>query len=166
MSAKAICMAVLAFAVVLFLGASTEAQQLPKSGKFTGKYPLSVTVFKFIELEKDHAFIQQISEGVFLNDAGEGFLHGAATVCPIIGEITKAGFSGNGWCVVTDASGDKAYNVWKCGPLPGGGCEGDFQWTGGTGKFVGLKGNGWTDVRLIANTNQGIAQWKGEWELP
>jgi hypothetical protein len=36
-----------------------------------------------------------------------------------VGEATKAGFIGNGWCVMTDQSGDKAFLVWKCGPLDG-----------------------------------------------
>jgi hypothetical protein len=36
-----------------------------------------------------------------------------------VGEATKAGFIGNGRCVMTDQSGDKALLVWKCGPLDG-----------------------------------------------
>ena len=166
MKTRAVWIAVFAFAVALFLEAGAEAQQLPKSGKYTGKYLNSATVYKLIELEKDHSFVQELVEGVFLNDLGEGFLHGAGTTCPVIGEVTKAGFTGNGWCVMTDQSGDKAFLVWKCGPLDGGGCEGDFQWTGGTGKFVGLKGNNWFAAHPIANTNQEIVQWKGEWQLP
>ena len=88
MKTRAVWIAGFAFAVALFLGAGAEAQQLPKSGKYTGKYLNSATVYKLIELEKDHSFVQELVEGVFLNDLGEGFLHGAGTTCPVIGEVT------------------------------------------------------------------------------
>ena len=43
--------------------------------------------------------------------------------------------------LLTDKDGDKAFLVWKgkdTSPNVGGG---DFQWTGGTGKYSGIKGN-------------------------
>ncbi len=150
---------------MLVLGSIAEAQ-LAKSGKYTGKAPGTGIPFKSIEIEKDHFFYQALAQGVFLNDAGDGFLHGSSVVCPYVGEITKAGFTGNGYCVMTDASGDKALAVFKCGPREGGGCEGDFQWTGGTGKYVGLKGANWFSSQPIATTSEFTAQWKGEWQLP
>jgi hypothetical protein len=66
--------------------------------------------------------------------------------------------------VVTDTDGDKVTLVWKCAiPNPPGKCEGDFQWTGGTGKYVGIKGDN-TFWGLIPNPPNGFAVSKGTWE--
>ncbi len=63
------------FAAVLLLGADVDAQ-MEKSGKYTGKYTFSANIFKNREVEKDHFFYLAENEGIFMNDAGKGFLHG------------------------------------------------------------------------------------------
>ena len=154
------------FAGVLVFGVDARAE-MEKSGKYTGKFTFSSTTLRMREAEKDRVFRLAENEGVFLNDAGKGFLHGASTICPVFGVITKAGFTGNGTCVLTDTDGDKAFLDWNCTPRSGGGCEGPFQWTGGTGKYLGLKGSNWfVSYPFIKGTNQGIVDWKGEWQLP
>jgi len=42
---------------------------------------------------------------------------------------------------------------------------GDFQWTGGTGKYTGIKGNNTFDA-VFVTANSGYALQKGEWRLP
>ena len=76
------------------------------------------------------------------NDAGSGFMHGTAWVCPGMNDLLKGvSLASQGYCIVTDKDGDKAFVAWKgrkeTEPNKGGG---DFQWTGGTGKYTGLKG--------------------------
>jgi hypothetical protein len=156
-----------AVVAVTILGTSAEAQQLAKSGKYSGKYLFTANVLKNREVEKDHFFYLAENEGIFMNDAGEGFLHGSSSICPVFGVITKAGFAGNGTCVLTDTDGDKAFLAWNCALNPGGNCAGPFQWTGGTGKYQGLKGNNsFIAHGFIDGTNQEIVDWKGEWQLP
>lgn len=101
-------------------------------------------------------------------DSGSGFIHRTAVNC--------AGANDNvdgiprltqGYCTLTDADGDKAILVYKGekthGPGAGGG---DFQWTGGTGKYVGLRGDNTYDFYTIGQTAQGWVIWKGAWQLP
>jgi len=163
---RILLVALAVFAVIPLLGADAEAQ-IEKSGKYTGKYAVSANVLKIREVDKDVFFYLAENGGVFLNDAGKGFLHGASTICPVFGVITKEGFTGNGTCVLTDNDGHKAFLVWDCKPRAGGGCEGPFRWTGGTGKYQGLKGDNWfVGYPNIAGTNEFIVDWKGEWRLP
>jgi len=65
----------IALAVVGLFAATAEAQQLPKSGKYTGKYAshLVAEARKVYELEKGHVFILGASNGVFFNDVADGF---------------------------------------------------------------------------------------------
>jgi len=42
---------------------------------------------------------------------------------------------------------------------------GETQWTGGTGKYTGLKGRG-THQQTVAGMGIGWSVWKGDWELP
>jgi hypothetical protein len=59
-------------AVVSLLGATAEAQQLPKSGKYTGKYASDLAGGgESFELEKDHIFFLGASHGIFFNDVAD-----------------------------------------------------------------------------------------------
>ena len=40
------------------------------------------------------------------------------------------------------------------------------QWTGGTGKYRGIKGNNKFYGVTIAPTASGYSSWEGSWELP
>ena len=101
--------------------------------------------------------------GTFFNEAGQGFLHGTSWVCPGVNDLTNgASTASQGYCVVTDKEGDKAFLVWKGGK----GFEGTYQWTGGTGKYTGLKGNNTFRGVPLPPTAQGYGLLKGEWQLP
>ena len=66
----------IAVAVVGLLATTAEAQQLPKSGKYTGKFASHIVseVSQTYDLEKGHAFFLGRAQGVFLNDVADGFL--------------------------------------------------------------------------------------------
>ena len=51
------------------------------------------------------------------------------------------------------------------GAFPGP-CNGTFQWTGGTGKYTGIKGSNKFYGVTIAPTASGYSVWEGSWELP
>jgi len=155
-----------AFAGIVFLLLGTTADaQLAKRGTYTSQFGWHATT-KPLNLEEGHVFMMIEPVGINLNDAGSGFLHGAAVTCLGVRDIIKGASNAHGYCTAIDADGDKAFLVWKCAGQPGGRCEGDFQWTGGTGKYTGLKGNNSFHSGLVPNTNSGYSVWKGEWKLP
>jgi hypothetical protein len=171
METKAVWVTVLIFAVVLFLGASAEAQ-LAKKGTYSGVFGFHFTG-SVVELEKDRVTWGGPYSGLFRNDTGDGFLHAASGICTGSGEMNKGSITHDyGDCVMTDKEGDKAFMTWQCPgcPLKAGMESGEFQWTGGTGKFAGLRGrNSWQVQNVVGQGPSGLvgwAAWKGEWELP
>jgi hypothetical protein len=162
MKTRAVWVTVLVVVVILFLGASAEAQ-LPKEGKYTSVFGWTFNG-KVMEIEKEYLFIYGEYVGTNFNDEGKGFLHQTALVCSGSGYNLKGVYKGAGDCVVTDKDGDKALLVWSCEGGPR--CDGEFQWTGGTGKFAGIKGKTVFNGGGIGNTNQGFTTFKGEWRLP
>jgi hypothetical protein len=162
MKTKAMVAMLGGFALVLFLATSAHAQ-LPKRGEYTSVFGWAFAG-KVMEIEKDHLWIYGDYSGTVFNDAGGGFLHQTAWVCSGSGHNVKGVYKGAGDCVATDADGDKALAVWKCEGGPR--CDGDFQWTGGTGKFKGLRGNNIFNGGSVGTTNQGYSLFRGEWALP
>jgi hypothetical protein len=168
----------LAYAVVLLtimiyahaLAEPAKAQEtgknpLPKQGKYTGKYGWHYTGTPH-EIEKGHVFIHDIYEGTFFNDAGEGFLHESSVVCPATTDLIEGKGTAQGYCIFTDKDGEKAFITWKGKIDPETGFNGDFQWTGGTGKYTGIQGNNTFRAILIGPTKQGRGIFEGEWKLP
>ena len=152
-----------AAAVLVPIGASAE--QLAKRGTYSGIYGWFFTG-RNVEVEKDRGLWGGTATGAFRNDSGGGFLHTAEVVCTSAGEFRKdAVIHDGGDCVATDKDGDKAVFTWKCTQCPE---VGEFEWTGGTGKYAGLKGH-----NTFRQTNaggpdavSGWSTWKGEWTLP
>jgi hypothetical protein len=151
-----------AIACVLWCGARAEAQ-LAKQGTYAGNFGW-YAVGKTVELEPGHEFFLGEYSGTFLNDAGQGFLHGTSWVCPGVNDRTPGGAQAHGYCTVTDEDGDKAFVIWQCKGQPR--CDGDFQWTGGTGKYMGLKGQTNFAGMPIGSTASGYSRFQGNWQLP
>lgn len=150
----------------LALGQPAMAESLAKKGSFSGVFSWYISSGQNIEVEKDHIIWGGVASGPFRNDSGSGFLHGAAGACTFAGEFRKDKVTHNdGDCVATDPDGDKVTMVWKCTSCPQ---AGEFQWTGGTGKYAGIKGKGaFTQIDAgPPGGNSGWSTWKGQWELP
>ncbi len=151
--------------VVLLLGTSAEAQPA-KQGKYRGTFG-NWGVGTVHELEKGHVFFVGEFSGVFFNDVANGFIDKTSVSCPGVNDLVNGvSLANSGYCIVTDKDGDKAYLVWKgkgTGPNVGGG---DFQWTGGTGKYAGIKGNNTYRYTGIGDTPRGWVIWEGEYQLP
>jgi hypothetical protein len=155
----------MAVAVVTVLGATAEAQQLQKSGKYTGKFG-NQAVGQTYELEKGHVFFVGMFYGVFFNDVADGFLDKTDVTCPGVNDVVGGVAAANhGYCIMTDKDGDKAFLVWQGKGSGPGSNGGTFQWTGGTGKFLGIQGNNTWRGAFIANMG-GAVVWEGEWRLP
>jgi hypothetical protein len=151
------------------LGATAEAQQLPKSGKFTGKYASHQVpeVAQTYELEKDHVFFLGRSHGVFLNDVADGFLDKTEVTCALVNEIVDGVSTAiNGHCIITDKDGDKVFTAYEGKGSAPGIIAGTNQLTGGTGKFTGIQGNNTFHVTSIGKTLSSWIVWDGEYRLP
>jgi hypothetical protein len=151
------------------LGATAEAQQLPKSGKYAGKYAShQVTeVAQTYELEKGHVFFLGRSQGVFFNDVADGFLDKTEVTCALANDLVDGVTTAlHGYCIVTDKDGDKAFLVHQGKGTAPGKIDGTFQWTGGTGKFTGIQGNNTYHVTGIGKNPASSIVWEGEWRLP
>jgi hypothetical protein len=165
---KRLCAMLVSIVLLLFVGLTRAEAQLPKNGTYTGIYGWFFPAAGMVELGKDHMFWAGASTGAFKNDAGDGFLHRAVVLCPGSGELNKGAISYSGNCVVTDQEGDKVFVQWACKspsmPFP---C--DFYWTGGTGKYTGIKGRNSGQDIIAGSSPMGLvgwSQWKGEWQLP
>lgn len=154
-----------ALTLVLIIGVTAEAQ-LPKQGKYRGMAALWSAGTPH-EIEKGHVLFLGTFSGVFFNDVANGFIDKSAVECPGVNDIVNGlSVAGHGYCTITDKDGDKAFSVWKGkGTSPGFG-GGDFQWTGGTGKYTGIKGNNTYRYTGISNTPASWLVWEGEWQLP
>ena len=141
-------------------------QLLPKSGKYTGKFGGEGSGSTY-ELEKGHVFLVGMIHGVFFNDVADGFLDKTEVTCPQVLDIVDGVIAAeHGYCVMTDKDGDKAFLVWQGKDTSPGVGGGTFQWTGGTGKFLGIQGNNTYRGAGIGKTMAAAVAWEGEWRLP
>jgi hypothetical protein len=166
MKGKAIVGILSTVAIVLLLGTHAAAQ-LAKMGTYKGTFGWDSTG-KAFEMDDGRVIFVGEFTGALSNEAGKGFMHGTSWACPGITEnLNDVSQGGNGYCIVTDTDGDKAFLTWT-------GKEknkkavhsGTFQWTGGTGKYSGLKGDNTYKGRTILPTQQGYNVHEGEWQLP
>lgn len=152
--------------LALFFSATGHAEELSKRGSFTLVFGWTVTSGDTIAVAEDHLVWGGVAPGSLRNEAGSGFLHGAAGTCTFAGEFRKDVVTKNGGdCVATDRDGDKVAMAWKCTTCP---TAGEFEWTGGTGKYAGIKGRG-TFTQNDAGPQGGVvgwSVWKGQWALP
>ena len=152
--------------LVLLFSSTGHAEGLSKHGSFTLVFGWTVSSGDTIAVTEDHLVWGGVAPGSLRNESGNGFLHGAACTCTFAGEFRKDVITRNsGDCVATDRDGDKVAMAWKCTTCP---AAGEFEWTGGTGKYAGIQGHG-TYIQNDAGPQAGVvgwSVWKGQWELP
>ena len=153
--------------IVFLTPAGASADQLAKRGSYSGRF-LWTEQAKTVEVDKGWMFTDAVNQGVFLNSAASGFLHGATAVCTSQGVIQSEQFWFSGNCAATDKDGDKAVLKWACSKS-GSRCAGTFDWIGGTGKYAGMRGQSQFDGGVLGQGplgSIGDSNWKGEWALP
>ena len=154
-----------ALTIACTIAVSAEAQ-LPKHGTYRGTFGAQA-VGTVNELEKGHVFFVGGFSGVFFNEVANGFIDKSLVVCPGVNDIVNGLAIGNhGYCIVTDKDGDKAFLVWKGKDTSPGVGGGDQQWSGGTGKYSGIKGNSTYRYAAIGTSPAYSVVWEGEWQLP
>ncbi len=123
---------VLSLALFAAFGNLTLAGELPKKGTYSTTWTFSGP-YKVIEVGKDKTSWMAGFTFIVWNNAGEGVLHDMSGDCNGLG----VGETGNGYCALVDADGDKIY--WAFHDVGGG--KGNATLDGGTGKFEGIKGS-------------------------
>jgi hypothetical protein len=146
MKARAVWVTVLAVAVVLFLGASAEAQ-LPREGTYRGTYSGFGTI-KATAIGKERLLVTFEENGLTLTN---GFLDHMTWHCWGLADFTNGMGQAHGYCVATDPAGDQI--VSNFGPDEKHAPDqkswsGSETWTTGTGKYAGISGGGTYVVHL------------------
>jgi hypothetical protein len=109
--------------------------------------------------------------GVAIGDAPEDLLHNSSFRCLGALHAVKGEYKDDGgFCVFTRPDGDQIFSTYKAAGKMGSMANGTFTIVGGTGKLVGIQGDGEfprVTVRPAAEgTFQGYAKWKGQYKLP
>jgi len=164
MKARSVWMMMLAFALVLFLGANAEAQ-IPKQGTYTGWFGWH-SFGQATDLGKGNLYWVGEFSGALANSAGSGFLHNTAIRCPGATVVVDGHAYYKGNCIVTDQDADSAFLVWDCDAKVGARCDGPMEWVGGTGKYKGIRGKHTFNGGFVGAGPEGYSVWKGEWRLP
>lgn len=116
-----------------------EAEEIALKGIFS-----CVSDGQTYNIEDNHSYFAGKFDGIYWDETGDGPINGAALTCPGFNDVGRAAA---GYCVLSDSAGDKAFITWSCKPMavaPAGvlaGLDCAGEWTGGTGKFAGIRGS-------------------------
>ena len=126
-------------------------------------------VGKAHQIEEGHFYWVGEFSGTFFSDEGaSGLFHLAGVKCPAYYDLdlNKDRAKAGGYCIITDVDGDQAYVTWKNATrstAPGSPGPGTFEYTGGTGKYLGISGknrfSGITQVNWADGTTTGYSTW-------
>lgn len=160
----------LAACLLALVAGGAHAQAMPKKGSFTGKFGW-YAVGKVTELEKGRLFFTGEFSGVFFNDKAGGVMDGIGVQCPGVNEIIfgadGAKSTANGVCTLIDPDGDRIYSRWAIsGSFPVGTEPADWEFTGGTGKYTGIKGKNKFQCVNNPAASTGYCKWWVNYELP
>ncbi|MBI4923990.1 MAG: hypothetical protein HY834_19830 [Devosia nanyangense] len=130
-------------AALLVAGLGLASQAFAKDLAYEGTFAW-LAVGTTYTIEENHSYFVGEFGGSFVAADHSGIFNGIGVVCPGFNDI---GVSGGGYCVLTDAVGDRAFMNWSCkasAPTPGTLVTSDclLNFVGGTGKFTGAKGSG------------------------
>ncbi|UCF81890.1 MAG: hypothetical protein JSV50_11770 [Desulfobacteraceae bacterium] len=154
---KALMMLILTISLLVAAG-NAFCEEMAKEGTITGKHYNSGTS-KALAMGEERLQLNYDGAGVYVNDTGEGFLHLASTY--VLGTIhaIKGVFEETGFMVLTATDGDKVYATYKSSGTFGKPVKGTFTYTGGTGKYTGIQGEGEFTRYPLRNATKGM--WTG-----
>ena len=150
--------ALMTFILTLCLLATTGTilgEELAKEGSTTGKNYFSGT-FTVIAMGEERLQMNYDGTGTIVNDAGKGFIHLAST--HVLGTLhaVKGAMEETGFMVMTATDGDKVYAVYKGSGTLGEKAKGTLTYTGGTGKYTGIQGEGEFTRYALRDAKEGV----------
>ena len=132
---KALMIFILTLSLLATAGA-VFGEEMAKAGTFTGKYYSSVTV-KLLDMGEGRFQINTL-----VSDTEEGFLHLAAVYTLGTGHAAEGVVVETGSTVITATDGDKVYATFKGSGALREHSNGVVTFTGGTGRYTGIQGEG------------------------
>ncbi len=150
--------ALMTFILTLFLLATTGAvlgEELAKEGSITGKNYISGT-FTVIAMGEERLQMNYEGTGTMVNDAGKGFIHLASVHALGTLHAVKGAFEETGFLVMTATDGDKVYAAYKSSGTLGKAAKGTLTYTGGTGRYTGIQGEGEFTRYSLRNAKEGV----------
>jgi|TARA_B110000438_G_C15761704_1_gene627605 hypothetical protein len=122
---------------------------------------------KYIQMGEKMGFWRGEFSGSFDSDDGEGGLfHKASMRCPGSNTMNfeTGTTSAQGVCLIKDMDGDEAYVTWVVKGKLGQANPGSFTYSGGTGKYEGMSGDGGTIIgHIVTNWTDGDASGYALW---
>ena len=166
---KTVFVLILAIVLLAVFGPDAKAQGLKEAS--TSCNIVYSGTFKALPMGQERLQFTYEIMGVAIGDTPEDFHHNASFRCVGGFHAVKGEFKDDsGSCVFTRPDGDKIFSTYKAAGKMGGEAKGTFTIVGGTGKLVGIQGDGEFPrfaVRPAAEgTFQGYARWKGQYKLP
>jgi len=137
---KALMIFILTLSLLATAGA-VFGEEMAKGGTFTGKYYSSVTV-KVLDMSEGRFQMNFSSTGTLVSDNEEGFLHLAAVYTLGTGHAAEGVVVYTGSMVFTATDGDKVYATVKGSGAVREHSNGVVTFTGGTGRYTGIQGEG------------------------
>jgi hypothetical protein len=157
--------------ILIVLGSFCFAQaQIPKEG--TSSYIIGYSgTFKTVAMGQERIQVTYEVLGVIVSDASDCILQNASLRCIGSYNVIKGAYEDdNGFCVCTRPDGDQIFTSYKASGRLGAVGKGMVTYVGGTGKFIGIQGNGEfsrISVRPAAEgTVQGYNRVKDQYKLP
>jgi len=166
---KKITLALLSFLVILAALGSAQAQ-IPKEGSSSYIIGYSGT-YKTVAMGQERIQITYEVLGVIVSDASDCILQNASLRCIGSYHVIKGAYEDDsGFCVCTRPDGDQLFTSYKASGRLGAVGKGTVTYVGGTGKFVGIQGDGEFSrfgARPAAEgTLQGYNRVKDHYKLP
>ena len=162
---------VLILGIVLLAAFGTEVKaQIPREGASSQTWAYSGT-FKALPMGQERVQMNYETMGVVIGDTNEDLSHNASFRCLGALHTVKGEYNESGFCVWTRPDGDQIFGTYKGTGRLGSGGKGSTAIVGGTGKLVGIQGNGeytnFVTLRPAAEgTFQGYNRVKGQYKLP
>jgi hypothetical protein len=153
----------------LAAGGNAFCEEMAKEGTTTGKNFVSGTS-TVLPMGEERLQINYEGSGVSINDSGKGFLNNSAVYCVGSIQAVKGAIKETGFMVFTSQDGDKVYLTYKSSGKFGEPHKGTSTFTGGTGKYEGVQGNGEFTLYNLHNAKEGVwtakSIWKNSYKLP
>jgi len=134
------CISIAALVVMSFV--SFGGYALAEEGTIKAMAPWGGQGFVF-PIGDDRAYMVAVYSGTIYVEDAKGALHAGSIVCPatVEGNLKTMTKTAQGHCVISNIDGDRVYARFSCtGDSEN--CRGPFTIESGTGKFVGISGEG------------------------
>ena len=143
--------------------------EMAKEGLLSGKTTYSVH-YTMLPMGEERAQVNYEGYGVSESQTGEGLLHNASVhVVGGLQAIKGAYENDSGLVCYTRPDGDQIFTTYKCAGQVGKTGKGTFTIVGGTGKFVGVQGEGEFTRIMLRPAAKGVgasyAISKGSWKI-